>query len=97
LPIKTSAARRHHIPRQKHQVANWAVYDADLRARGSLTAWVTPEAVAAGRPSRAPARAGSPRIRPSIAKALMLRAVFRPALLQTGGWSAPSCSCSAST
>src|SRR3954451_7511730 len=30
-----------------HRVTNWATYDAGLRARGSLTVWFTPEAVAA--------------------------------------------------
>jgi hypothetical protein len=47
LPFKANAARRHHIPKQKHRVTNWAEYDAALRARGSLTVWFTPEAVAA--------------------------------------------------
>jgi len=28
-------------------VTNWAEYDAALRARGSLTVWFTPEAIAA--------------------------------------------------
>ena len=41
-------------------MTNWAEYDAGLRARGSLTVWFTPKAVAGGRPSRAPAGAGSP-------------------------------------
>ena len=60
LPFKANAARRHHIPKQRHQVTNWAEYDAGLRARGSLTVWFTPEAVAAWRQRRAPPGAGSP-------------------------------------
>jgi hypothetical protein len=56
LPFKANAARRHHIPKQKHRVTNWAEYDAALRARGSLTVWFTPEAVAAW--------AAAPRISP---------------------------------
>jgi hypothetical protein len=47
LPFKANQDRRHHIPKQKHRVINWAEYDAGLRARGSLTVWFTPEAVAA--------------------------------------------------
>ncbi len=47
MPFKANAARRHHIPKQKQRVTNWAEYDAGLRARGSLTVWFTPEAVAA--------------------------------------------------
>jgi hypothetical protein len=46
LPFKAQADRRHHIPKQKHRVTDWAAYDAGLRARGSLTVWFTPEAVA---------------------------------------------------
>jgi hypothetical protein len=42
LPFKANAARRHHIPKQKHRVTNWAEYDAGLRARGSLTVWFSP-------------------------------------------------------
>jgi len=42
-----NAAWRHHIPKQRHRVTNWAEYEAGLRARGSLTVWFTPEAVAA--------------------------------------------------
>jgi hypothetical protein len=52
LPFKTNAARRHHIPKQTHRVTNWAEYDAGLRARGSLTVWFTPEAVAAWKAER---------------------------------------------
>jgi len=28
LPFKAQADRRHHIPKQRHQVTNWAAYDA---------------------------------------------------------------------
>jgi Transposase DDE domain len=47
LPFKLNADRRHHIPKQKHKVLNWREYDASLRQRGSLTVWVTDEAIAA--------------------------------------------------
>ncbi len=49
LPFKAQADRRHHIPKQRHRVTNWAAYDAGLRARGSLTVWFTAEAVQAWR------------------------------------------------
>ena len=48
MPFKAQAARCHRIAKQKHRVTNWAEYDAGLRARGSLTVWFTPEAVAMG-------------------------------------------------
>jgi len=37
LPFKLNQDRRHHIPRQRHEVTNWPVHDASLRQRGSLT------------------------------------------------------------
>ena len=60
MPFKLNATRRHHIPKQRHRVTNWAEYDAGLRARGSLTVWFTPDAVVPGEPSHALAGAGSP-------------------------------------
>jgi hypothetical protein len=47
MPFKANAARRHHIPKQKRKVTNWAAYDASLRQRGSLTVWLSEEAIAA--------------------------------------------------
>ena len=86
LPFKTNAARRHHIPRQKHRVTNWAAYDAGLRARGSLTVWFTPEAVAVWRAEPRTGRGGQPSYSDlAVATALTPRAVFRLALHQTEG------------
>jgi len=45
MPNKFNAKCRHHIPKMKYTVRNWAEYDAALRARGSLTLWVTAEAM----------------------------------------------------
>ncbi len=47
MPFKANAARRHRIPKQQRRITNWAVYDAALRQRGSLTVWFTEEAIAA--------------------------------------------------
>jgi Transposase DDE domain len=60
LPFKLNAAWRHHIPKQKHRVTNWAAYDVGLRARGSLTVWFTPEAVAAWKAEPRTTRGGQP-------------------------------------
>ena len=50
---KHNADRRHHIPKIKCTVTNWAEYEAGLRRRGSLTMWITEEAIAAwGAPRR---------------------------------------------
>ena len=47
MPYKANEARRHKIPRARYKVANWPAYDRALQQRGSLTVWVTPEALAA--------------------------------------------------
>jgi Transposase DDE domain len=39
--------RRHQIPKARYQVKNWREYDQALQERGSLTVWVTSEAIAA--------------------------------------------------
>ena len=46
MPHKANAACRHHIPRAKRRVTNWAEYNAALRQRGSLTVWFSEEAIA---------------------------------------------------
>ena len=86
MPFKAKAACRHHIPKQRHRVTNWAEYDAALRARGSLTVWFTPEAIAAWAAAPRTTRGGQPSYSDlAIATALTLRAVFRLALRQTEG------------
>ena len=67
-------------------MTNCAEYDAGLRARGSLTVWFTPEAIAAWRAGPRTGRGGQPRYSAlAITTALTLRAVFRLALRQTEG------------
>src|SRR5215207_8667066 len=97
LPFKLNQAGRHHIPKQTHRVTNWPAYDASLRQRGSLTVWVTDEAIQAwavevgsrgGQPRWAAeprtTRGGQPWYSPlAILTALTLRAVFRLGLRQT--------------
>ena len=86
MPFKAKAACRRHIPKQRHRVTNWAEYDAGLRARGSLTVWFTPEAIAAWRAEPRTSRGGQASYSDlAIATALTVRAVFRLALRQTEG------------
>jgi len=86
MPHKANAGRRHHIPRPKRRVTNWATYDAALRRRGSLTVWVTDEAIASWRAAPRTTPGGQPHYSAlAITTALMLRAVFRLALRQTEG------------
>ena len=86
MPYKANAARRHHIPRPKRRVTNWAAYDAALRQRGSLTVWVSEEAIAQWKAAPRTPPGGQPSYSDlAITTALMLRAVFRLALRQTEG------------
>ena len=86
VPFKAHAARRHHIPKQRHRVTNWAEYDAALRQRGSLTVWFTEAAIAAWRAEPRTTPGGQPHYSAlAILTALTLRAVFRLALRQTEG------------
>src|SRR5215216_777698 len=86
LPFKLNQAGRHHIPRQKRKVTNWAEYDASLRQRGSLTVWFTEEAIAAWAAEPRTTRGGQPWYSElAILTALTLRAVFRLAYRQTEG------------
>jgi hypothetical protein len=86
MPFKANASRRHHIPKQRHRVRNWAAYDAGLWARGSLTVWFTPEAIERWR-AETRTTPGGQRIYSDLAitAALTLRAVFRLPLRQTEG------------
>src|SRR4051812_46064716 len=47
MPYQVNAARRYPFPKARYRVKNWREYDQALQARGSLTLWVTPEALAA--------------------------------------------------
>src|SRR5436309_1409415 len=86
VPFKLDQDRRHHIPRQRHKVANWREYDASLRQRGSLTVWFTDEAVAAWAAEPRTTRGGQPWYSAlAILTALTLRAVFRLAYRQAEG------------
>src|SRR4051794_33209785 len=86
VPFKLNQDRRHHIPRQRHKVANWREYDASLRRRGSLTVWFTDEAGAAWAAEPRTTRGGQPWYSaPAILPARTLRAVFRLAYRQTEG------------
>lgn len=86
MPFKANQDRRHHIPKQRHQVTNWPEYDAALRRRGSLTVWFSETAIAAWRAERRSTPGGQPHYSAlAITTALTLRAVFRLALRQTEG------------
>jgi Transposase DDE domain len=86
VPYKANADRRHHIPKQRHRITNWAAYDASLRARGSLTIWLSEAAIKAWHAAPRTTRGGQPTYSAlAITTALTLRSVFRLALRQTEG------------
>jgi hypothetical protein len=86
MPFKANAARRHHIPKQKRKVTNWAAYDASLRQRANLTVWFSDAAIDGWKAAPRTTRGGQAWYSPlAILTALTLRAVFRLALRQTEG------------
>src|SRR5450755_4105352 len=86
MQYKFNESRRHKIPRAKYRVTNWPEYDAALVKRGSLTVWITDEAVAAWQAPATGKRGGQP-IYSAIAieTCLALRLVFHHPLRQTEG------------
>jgi Transposase DDE domain len=86
MPYKFNESRRHKIPRAKYRVTNWPAYDAALVRRGSLTVWITEEALAAWQAPATGKRGGQP-IYSAIAieTSLALRLVFHQPLRQTEG------------
>ena len=86
MPYKVNEKRRHKIPKARYRVQNWREYDAALRRRGDLTVWVTPAAMAAGKPPHS-GRCGRPQKYSEIAieTGTMLRLAFGRPWRQTEG------------
>src|SRR6202167_4442284 len=86
MPYKFNETRRHKIPKAKYRVTNWPEYDASLVRRGSLTVWITEEAIAVWQ-APATGRRGGQLIYSAIAieTSLALRLVFHQPLRQTEG------------
>jgi hypothetical protein len=76
--------RRHRVLRARYKVEN--EYDAAVRQRGSLTVWVTPEAIAAWTPAQTGRRGWPPTYSDVAVKTgLMLRLTFGRPWHQTEG------------
>ncbi|QND44275.1 IS5 family transposase (plasmid) [Rhizobium lusitanum] len=87
MPFKHNACRRHRIGKMKFKVTNWREYDTGLRRRGSLTLWVTPEALSSWQAPKRTTRGGQPRYSDlAIETALTLGLVFDLRLRQTEGF-----------
>ena len=86
MPHKHNAARRHRIGKMKFKLTNWPDYEAGLGRRGSLTLWLTPEAVGGWVPPRRTSRGGQPRYSDlAVETTLTLGLVFGLRLRQTEG------------
>jgi hypothetical protein len=86
MPYKANEARRHEIPKARYRVTNWPEYDGALQRRGSLTVWVTSEALAAWHPPKTGRRGRSPRYAAiAIETGHLLRLAFGRPWRQTEG------------
>jgi hypothetical protein len=86
MPHKFNEGRRHKIPKARYRVTNWPDYDAALVRRGSLTVWVTEQAVAAWHAPATGKRGGQPVYSDlAIETGLALRLVLHQPLRQTEG------------
>ena len=86
MPYKFNETRRHKIPKPRYRVANWPEYDAALVRRGSITVWLTEEAVDAWHAPATGERGGQPVYSAiAIETGLALRLVFHQPLRQTEG------------
>jgi len=86
MPFKANADRRHKFPRAKYRVTNWPDYDAALVRRGSLTVWLTDEAIAGWHAPVTGKRGGQPVYSDlAIETGLALRLVLRLGLRQIEG------------
>jgi hypothetical protein len=86
MPHKYNADRRHRIPKARYKVTNWPAYEAGLRQRGSLTIWLSEEAVAAWQAAPRTTPGGQARYSNlAIETSLILRTVFHQPLRQTEG------------
>jgi hypothetical protein len=86
MPNKHNDARRHHIPKASYKLGRWAEYDADLRRRGSLTLWITEEAMADWEAAARLSPGGQPYYSDlAIETGSLLRLAFNLPLRQTDG------------
>ena len=87
MPFKHNAAGCHHIGKVKFKLTNWAEYEAGLRRRGSLTLWITSEALSSWQAPKRKTRGGQPRYSDlAIQTSLTLGLVFGLRLRQTEGF-----------
>ena len=85
--MSSKRSRVHPTHKTKYRVGNWSASDRGLVARGDLTLWISPEAIAAWKPPCSRARGGQRRFSDTaIETALTLRLLFHLPLRQTEGF-----------
>jgi hypothetical protein len=86
MPYKFNESRRHKIPKVRYRITNRPQYDPALVRRGSLTVWLTEDAVAAWHAPATGERGGQPIYSAvAIETGLALRLVFHQPVRQTEG------------
>jgi transposase len=86
MPYKFNDRRRHKIPKARYRVTNWPEYDAALVRRGSLTVWLTEEALLAWHAPATGERGGQAVYGDiAIETGLSIRLVLHQPLRQTEG------------
>src|SRR3954452_19691656 len=86
MPYRAKAVRRHQIPKTRYKVKNWGEYDQALQERGSLTLWITPEALGAWHAPQTGKRGRSPHYsNVAIETGHLLRLAFGRPWRQTEG------------
>ena len=85
--MSRNKSRVHPTYKTKYRVGNWPAYDRSLVERGSITLWLSPEAIEAWTPAPT-GRRGGPRKFSDLAieTALTLRLVFHLPLRQAEGF-----------
>ncbi|MCP5044212.1 MAG: IS5 family transposase [bacterium] len=85
--MSSKRSKVHPKYKTKYRAKNWAAYDRALVARGDITLWITPEAIAAWRPAPTGGRGAQPKFSDlAIETALTLRLVFHLPLRQAEGF-----------
>lgn len=87
MPFKHHEPNRHHIPKAKYKVTNWAEYDRGLVRRGDIRFWIDEEAIKAWIAPYRTTPGGQRKFSNfAIEATLILGAVFKMPLRQTEGF-----------
>ena len=88
MPHKHNQDRRHKFDKARYQVKNWPEYDQALKNRGSLTIWITPEAIKGWRPEQVEKKRGGQPVFSDVAieTGLTFRSHYKLGLRQTEGF-----------